>query len=254
MTKKQREMYDRIRKEEEYSHRGKTTTIQTVLELALRLHQVCGGWVGVEQGIDKKGKRIYRTERVIRLEDNPKLAELSDIVHDAGKKQGIVWCVYDGEIDDCVALLKKAGKRVGQLHGRILEPERQPTVDAFEAGAVDWMVGNAATGGMGYTMNAASIVVFMSNTFKLVDRQQAEDRPHRYGQTKSVLFIDIVMEKSTDVAIIRAIGNKMDLAAYVRSRLADAIRVVTGDDDAIPLSATTPVALPTPSVVHSGLR
>lgn len=233
MAKKQREIYDRIRKEEEYSHKGKTSTIQTVLELALRLHQVCGGWVGVEQGVDKKGKRIYKNERVVAAKDNPKLKELAEIVADAGKKQGIVWCVYDNEIDDCVALMRGLGKRVGQIHGRVPEVDRQPQVDAFERGEIDWIVGNAATGGMGYTMNAASVVVFYNNTFKLVDRQQAEDRAHRYGQDKSVLFIDIIMEKSTDIPILRALANKQDLAHFIRDRIAEATRVVAGDDDSL---------------------
>lgn len=249
MTKKQRAMYDQIRREEEYTHRGKASTIQTCLELELRLHQVCGGWVGVEQGVDKKGKRVYKAERVIPAKENPKLLELADIIEHTGRKQGIVWCVYDGEIDDCVALLRGFGKRVGQLHGRIPEADRQPTVDAFEKGEIDWVVGNAGTGGMGYTMNAASVVIYYNNTNKLIDRLQSEDRPHRYGQTKSVLFIDLVVEKSADVVRLRAIAAKQDLATFVRERLdaairggrdaqREAVRVVAGDeDDATPLPA-----------------
>jgi SNF2 family DNA or RNA helicase len=94
-----------------------------------------------------------------------------------------------------------------------------PQVKQFNAGGLQWMIGNASTGGMGYTMMASEINVFYNNTFKMVDRVQAEDRAYGHGQTKSPAYVDIVAEKTIDTTILKALEQKQNLADFVRGRI-----------------------------------
>jgi len=166
---------------------------------------------------------------IIAPKDNPKMMELMDIVGGFKKKQGIIWAVYKPEIAAIVKMMRAAGLLVGELHGGIPEADRQPMVDAFQNGQLDWIVGNASTGGMGYTMMASEVNIFYNNTFKMIDRVQAEDRAYGDGQLKSGIWIDIVAEMTVDVAIIAALELKQDLATYVRERITRASKILEGE-------------------------
>lgn len=59
------------------------------------------------------------------------------------------------------------------------------------------------------------MVIYYSNTFKLAERLQSEDRPHRIGQTKTVLYIDLVCPDTIDERIVKALRDKMDVASTI---------------------------------------
>ncbi len=242
ITKEQRVLYDKVRKEGVMQLRdGSERAVQNVLETALRLHQITGGY-GVtprEQrymGIDQRTKQpvekiktVYEPYRIVEPDKNPKIIDLLEHVQEAGKVQGVIWVVYRHEIADIAAKLKGLELRVGELHGGVKEDDRQPMVREFQKGNLQWIVGNASTGGMGYSMPAAEVSLFYNNTFKAIDREQAEDRPWGIGQTKSGIWIDIAAEKTIDVTILKALSQKQDLAEYVRLRINHAVDLLNGD-------------------------
>jgi len=77
---------------------------------------------------------------------------------------------------------------------------------------VDLFIGNQQAGGTGITLVAASYVIYYSNDFSLRNRLQSEDRAHRIGQTKNVVYINLVGEKTIDEAVVGALMNKKDVA------------------------------------------
>jgi len=77
------------------------------------------------------------------------------------------------------------------------------------------MVGNPATGGLGLNLTAATTVIYFSNSYDLTLREQSEDRAHRKGQTKSVTYIDLIMQGTIDEFIIRALNKKKSMSAQV---------------------------------------
>lgn len=240
LLKAQREVYDRIKKEGVLTLKGgEDHVLKNVLEVMLRLHQVAGGY-GVTPreerywGRDQNGQPVekirmhYDPYPLVPPAHNPKIIETLDVVREAKHKQGIIWVTYRHEIDDIVKLLK-GDYRVGQLHGGVKERDRQPVVDAFKAGDIQWMVANPATGGMGYTMMASEVNVFYNNTFKAIDRAQAEDRAWGDGQTKSGMWIDIAAERTVDLTILKALAVKQDLSEFVRHRINEAINLLDGE-------------------------
>lgn len=78
---------------------------------------------------------------------------------------------------------------------------------------------DAATG-TGLTINESNLVIYFSNSLKLVERLQSEDRNHRIGQKNDVLYIDLVCAGTKDVDVLNAIRDKKDVAEYVRTSMA----------------------------------
>lgn len=227
LTKEQRQVYNSIKKEAFIPMAdGSEYALANTLEVGLRLHQVCGGYtvIGREEWShdvhgNPKMKMTYDPVEIVPWDKNPKLIELMSILEDARHKQGIIWAVYRPEIEAIAKVLKHMGIKFGELHGGVPEKDRQPMVNAFAAGDLQFVVGNASTGGMGYTMMASELNVFYSNTFKARDRLQAEDRAWGDGQTKSGIWIDLIAAKSFDVTVYKAIKQKEDVHNYIRDRL-----------------------------------
>lgn len=237
LSAEQRKVYDQIKKEGVLAVKGKPELlIENVLGVALRLHQVAGGFAvsaREEPRIKKDGtpwlKRVYDPVRLVAAEDNPKLLELSDVVNEWKGHQGLIWAAYQPEIQDIVALMKARGLRIGELHGKVDERLRQPMVNAFQRGELDWIVGNASTGGMGFTMMASTVNVFYNNTEKWRDRSQAEDRAWGQGQTRSGIWIDIIAEKTVDASIKAANDAHVDLADYIKGHIGDIAKLLDGE-------------------------
>lgn len=237
LTKEQRQVYNVIKKDNILKHGDEVKVVQNTLELLLRLHQVAGGYtvkprevITADKNGDPKVKIFYDPVEIVPPDKNPKIIELLSIVEQAKGKQGLVWAVYSPEIRAIAAEMKKLGLRVGELHGGIDEKDRQPMIDAFKRGEYDWIVGNASTGGMGYSMHSAEIAVFYNNTHKIRDRLQAEDRLWGDGQTKSPILIDLIADKTVDRTIMRALEVKEDLHEYVRKRIKEVHKMLDGDD------------------------
>ena len=240
ITKAQRDMYKKAKGEGVLLITGSEDhVIQNTLEVALRLHQITGGYSVIprEERREKKDgtwavKTVFDPVHIVDPENNPKMVELMAVINEAAaaRKKGIIWAVYMPEILDIAALVRGAGYRVGELHGGIPDPLRQPTVDAFERGELDWIVGNAQTASMGYTMQSAEVNIFYSNTFKCIDRLQAEDRSYGDGQTKSGIWIDIMAEKTVDVTIKRALDEKEDVQSYIKHRIREINKLLDGDE------------------------
>ena len=91
---------------------------------------------------------------------------------------------------------------------------RQEGIAQFQdvKGPARFFVGNAQTGGYGITLTAANTVIYYSNNYDLEKRLQSEDRAHRIGQTGSVLYIDLIAEKTIDEKIVKALRTKVNIA------------------------------------------
>jgi len=109
-----------------------------------------------------------------------------------------------------------------EIHGGVSEDERWHNVsDLFQSGKARFLVGNAATGGVGLNMTRAELVIYYSNSFSFTDRVQSEDRAHRIGQTKSVTYIDLIAEGTVDGVVMQALRTKNDVSEFVRTSIND---------------------------------
>jgi SNF2 family DNA or RNA helicase len=169
----------------------------------LRLHQVCNGFVKMDN------------QEITVFENCPKLKELLNIIEE-GEGKFIIWASYVHNIESIIDKLKKnyGADSVVSIYGEIAPEQRQEAVTRFqEDDKCRFFVGNPSTGGYGLTLTKASYVIYFNNSYNLEVRQQSEDRAHRIGQTKNVLYIDLVAEKTIDELIIAALKNKIKISA-----------------------------------------
>lgn len=209
-TDAQRALIDKIRNEA--FENGEKISVRNVLERQLRLHQVAAGFYVPEADVDEESKPIP-------ISPNPKIIELMEVLDEADPEQkAVIWCNYREQLNQVIRAVSEAHGpgSVARFDGTLKADERQQQLDEFQNGPRRFMVGITATGGFGLNMTAASLVIYMSNSFKLEERLQSEDRVHRIGQANRPLYVDIKLVGTIDDIVIRALSMKMDLAEYVR--------------------------------------
>ena len=185
--------------------KGELATTQSVLTQIMRLQEICCGHLKTDDG-------------EVRDIANHRMSELLDVISEMSGKV-IIWAswVFDiGKIKD--ELAKVYGPRsVCTFYGDTPVQERDQMVADFQDpdSELRFFVANPRTGGYGLTLTAATNMVYYSNQYDLEIRLQSEDRAHRIGQTKHVLYVDLVSPNTVDEKIIAALRNKIDLAQQV---------------------------------------
>lgn len=172
----------------------------------LRLHQVCCGYAQTD---DDEPSRLLGNH-------NP-LLECIEEEAKGSTSQGIIWARFTKDIDQVMDVL---GKHAVRYDGQVSDDEAERNKLAFQAGDIQWFVGNPQKGGTGLTLIQAKTMLFMSNSFKLIERLQAEDRAHRYGLQWPVDYIDFVGVlpnggQTISGKVIKALRQHYDIARQI---------------------------------------
>ncbi|MBW2636064.1 MAG: DEAD/DEAH box helicase [Deltaproteobacteria bacterium] len=205
MSPKQKELYNQL-ETEFMADVGDGEILFTPLAITrmLRLQQVTCGYLptGEESEcvpIDKK---------------NPRMQLLLEITQDLPHK-AIIWARFLKDIDIiCEAL----GDKAVRWDGSIPDDEREENKRRFKQCPIDevqFIVATPESMGEGHTLNEAKTAIYYSNSYKLKERLQSEDRFHRVGQTSAVHIIDLIADNTQDIDIIEALRGKFDSASQV---------------------------------------
>lgn len=181
--------------------RGEVTAPLAITRL-IRFQQIVSGYVPTDDG------------QLVDFPTNPRLQCLLEELENV-EGQGIIWAKFHRDIDLIAEALTERGEPFVVYDGRRSQAEREAARAAFKSGEAVWFVANPAAAGEGLTLTEAKTVLYYNNSFKLKDRLQSEDRAHRIGQDCSVRYVDIVARGTVDVRIVRALRDKVDLAAQV---------------------------------------
>ena len=212
LQKKERELYDRLRRDSYAELQGGgTITATTVLTKLLRLQQFTGGFL-VEDDATRP-----------QLVSRGKLDALEDILHDyvvEGKKKLVIFARFLPEIHEieklCAAKLKGAGMKAVAIYGEIKKEARGGIVQQFQTDPETTVfIGQIDTAGTGITLTAADTCVYYSVNFNFATYDQSKSRIHRIGQRNRCTYIHLVAEKTVDETILKALAKKEDLAKTV---------------------------------------
>lgn len=214
-----RKLYDQIRRDS-YAEleSGGEVTAPTVLTRLLRLQQITGGFLKLDN--------IATPKQV----NHAKLDALMDIVNDAvysGQKL-VVFARFTPEIGLISKTLRSEGIRHAVLDGRTPmehHTDRATGAEVLSRGELveDFQnnpetmvfVAQIQTAGLGITLHAASLAVFYSLDFSYGNYAQALARIHRIGQRHPVTYIHLLVERSVDEKVLKALNSKQDLAQRV---------------------------------------
>lgn len=204
MTPKQWAIYKEIEEEFFTCLDGEMIFTPLVITRLLRLQQVANGYLPTGD-----------ENECIMIEDkNPRLQALNEITQDLPHK-AIIWARFIKDIDLICEML---GDKAVRWDGSIDEDRREDNKWAFKKEPVDkiqFMVATPESMGEGHTLNEAKTTIYYSNSYKMKERHQSEDRNHRAGQTDHVHYIDLVADNTKDLDIINALRVKFDNASTV---------------------------------------
>lgn len=208
MTTAQRRIYDQL--VEEFIaelETGEVVKAPLIITRMLRLQQVTCGYLPVSPA-DYKGEN---QEFHMIGDVNPRLELLKELAADM-PHQAIIWARFRRDID---LIMDALGKDAVRFDGRVKERDRQVAKEAFQKGEFQFFVSNPGVGGEGLTLTAAQSELYYNNSFKLTERLQSEDRPHRIGQEHPVNITDIIAQGTIDERIVKALLKKYNIAALI---------------------------------------
>ena len=204
MTPRQWKLYKELEDEFMTCIEGDMIFTPLAITRLLRLQQVACGYLPT--GDENKCHLID--------EKNPRLRMLNEITQDLPHK-AIIWARFIKDIDLVCEML---GDKAVRWDGTINEDQREVNKLRFKTEPVDkvqFIVATPDSMGEGHTFNEALTTIYYSNSFKMKERHQSEDRNHRAGQENHVNYIDIVADNTKDVAIIGALRKKFDNASTI---------------------------------------
>ncbi|MGH7576289.1 MAG: DEAD/DEAH box helicase [Longimicrobiales bacterium] len=212
----QRRSYERARDEGLLWLRrlGRTVTVTHVLELILRLKQVCN--FDPETGASAK------------LDD---LEDRLETLRAAGYKT----LVFSQFVDDSgIAKLQARLARFAPITytGALTIAERDHAIRRFREGPPDtFMIVSLRAGGFGLDLPEASYVFHFDRWWNPSVERQAEDRAHRLGRTGPVTAYRYITEHTIEERIDQLIREKQALFDSVVDRVSlDPQRVFTADE------------------------
>ena len=172
----------------------------------VKLHQILTGFVITDDDV------------TVNLKNN-RIAALQQIAETT--RPLVVFCAYKHNVQQIKDAL--SDYKVVTYTGDDSTAQKNEAVLAFQEGDADIFVGTSAAA-KGLTLTRASTMVYYSNNYSLENRLQSQDRIHRIGQDNKCTYIDLVVPKSIDEAILRRLKEKKELSNEVLDDLIDIIK------------------------------
>lgn len=150
--------------------------------------------------------------RLLGVEKARAAAEYIDAIMAETDESLIVFAEHKDAIASLSEFLHKHAPII--ITGETPAGERQRLVDLFQSGKSRIVLGNYKAMGVGFTLTKASRVIFVEFSWNPADNEQAIDRAHRIGQTKTVYAQYMVYKDSIDKRVIEAILKKRQASVY----------------------------------------
>lgn len=173
---------------------GHEITAQAALEKIMKLREITSGFAINALGESKEVSG-----------ENPKLNELLNVIEELGNQQVIIWGNFSWEIRKIRETLSRLG-RVVTLYGET--ENRNESIRDFISGHARFLVANPKSAAHGLTLVNCSTQIFFSHNYSHEMHVQSRDRIHRFGQTKSCLYIYLVAKDTIDEDILNVLSKK----------------------------------------------
>ncbi len=193
MEPPQRAVYDGIRLsmhtrvQEAIAQHGLAKSGIVILDALLKLRQAC-----CDPRLLKIGGAATQRAGSAKLE---RLLELIETLRDEGRSI-LLFSQFTSMLALIEAELRKRGVDYALLTGETTD--RTKPVDDFQAGRVKLFLISLKAGGVGLNLTAADTVIHYDPWWNPAVENQATDRAHRIGQTKSVFVHRLITEDSIE--------------------------------------------------------
>jgi superfamily II DNA or RNA helicase len=220
----QRELYETIRATmhekvtEGIAARGVGQSHILVLDALLKLRQVCCD------------PRLVKLPSARLTGTSSKLDDLLEMVGEmiAEGRRVLLFSQFTSMLDLMKPPLTEAGIPFVELRGDTAD--RGEPVRRFEAGEVPLFLISLKAGGRGLNLTSADTVIHYDPWWNPAVEDQASDRAHRIGQTKSVFVYKLIAADTVEERIVELQERKAALATLALSDDGMAIPAMDADD------------------------
>ena len=211
LAPEQRELYDTIRGtlSEEVREQIKGLSAAqgrfVVLDALLKLRQVCCD------------PRLVKLPSARSVETSSKLDDLMDMMGEMipEGRRILLFSQFTSMLDLIKPRLNAAGISYVELRGDTRD--RAEPVRAFEAREAPLFLISLKAGGRGLNLTSADTVIHYDPWWNPAAEDQASDRAHRLGQTKSVFVYKLIAADTVEDRIVELQQRKMELAQIALS-------------------------------------
>jgi SNF2 family DNA or RNA helicase len=165
----------------------------TVVAKLVRLQQFAVAHGKLEKYVSK-GQELVR---LVLDDPSSKLDACMDII-EATNESVLIFGQSKQAINLLATRLQRAGVPAAVLTGDTKQADRDLAVQQFQSGAKKVFLSTIKAGGVGLTLTAATLVLFLDRAWSPTANKQAEDRAHRLGQKNAVLIITLVARDTID--------------------------------------------------------
>jgi SNF2 family DNA or RNA helicase len=220
----QRELYETIRATmhekvtEGIAARGVGQSHILILDALLKLRQVCCD------------PRLVKLPSARLTGTSSKLEDLMEMVSEmiAEGRRILLFSQFTSMLDLMKAPLADAGIPFVELRGDT--GDRAEPVRRFEAGEVPLFLISLKAGGRGLNLTAADTVIHYDPWWNPAVEDQASDRAHRIGQTKSVFVYKLIAADTVEERIVELQERKAALASLALSEDGMALPAMDAED------------------------
>ena len=171
-----------------------------VLDALLKLRQVCCD------------PRLVKLPSARSVETSSKLDDLMEMLGEMlpEGRRVLLFSQFTSMLDLIKPRLTEAGIRFVELRGDTRD--RAEPVRAFQAGEVPLFLISLKAGGRGLNLTSADTVIHYDPWWNPAAEDQASDRAHRIGQTRSVFVYKLIAADTVEDRIMELQQRKTDLA------------------------------------------
>jgi SNF2 family DNA or RNA helicase len=220
----QRDLYETVRSamdkkvRDAIATQGFARSHIVILDALLKLRQVCCD------------PRLVKTPAASKVKERAKLDLLLDMVPElvAEGRRILIFSQFTTMLDLIAESLQERDLPYLTLTGQTRA--RDKVVDRFQSGDVPLFLISLKAGGVGLNLTAADTVIHYDPWWNPAAENQATDRAHRIGQTRSVFVYKLIVAGSIEEKILALQEKKAELAAGILSDDAAALEKFTESD------------------------
>ncbi len=146
-----------------------------------------------------------------------KLASLLELCAELreGRHRALVFSQFTSHLALVRPELERHGYRLEQLDGSTPAEKRGELVARFQRGELDLFLVSLKAGGTGLNLTAADTVIHLDPWWNPAAEDQASDRAHRIGQTKTVTVLRLIAGGTIEERVLALHEEKRELAASI---------------------------------------
>lgn len=144
-----------------------------------------------------------------------KIDAVKDILSSCEGKKIVIFSQFVKALNRLADLLTSLNLSYATLTGEITGPARQQEIDRFQNDPnCPVFLCSTKAGGIGLTLTAASIAIFLDKLWTPALNTQASDRLHRIGQTEPVMIYEVLAKDTVEEDIEMLLSRKQNVSDH----------------------------------------